>query len=421
MGTTGQKAGAEVTIDAQRLWQRHMDMAKIGATVRGGVNRQAFSPEDGHARQLLVAWARELDFAVSMDAIGNLFIRREGLDASLAPILTGSHLDTQPTGGKFDGAYGVLAGFEVLEALYRADVTTRRPIEVVVWSNEEGSRFQPGCMGSSVFVGEKQLPELLGVRDRDGMSLGEALPATLAATSDLMPRPAGFAVAAYIEAHIEQGPLLEAAARPIGVVTGIQGMHRYTVEVLGEEAHAGTAPLKTRKDALKAATAMVGALEAVMADETDTVRFTIGRFEVQPGSPNTVPGRAFFTIDFRHPEQTVIDQRTRQIAPVCQAHARGCQVTVTRISQVAPTHFGPAIPTLVGQHAARLGFPYMEIFSGAGHDAMYMARVCPTGMIFVPCEKGISHNEAENARPDDLAAGAQVLAACLVELANRAP
>jgi N-carbamoyl-L-amino-acid hydrolase len=411
---------AEITaaIDEQRLWERHMAMAKIGATPRDGVNRQAFSPEDGQARQLLVAWARELGFEVSIDAIGNLYVRRPGTDPQATPVLTGSHLDSQPTGGKFDGAYGVLAGFEALQALQQARVNTRRPVEVVVWSNEEGSRFQPGCMGSAVFTGKRHLHDLCTVTDRHGVTVGEALQATLAATPDLPHRPLGFPVAAYLEAHIEQGPLLEAAGVPIGVVTGIQGSHRYTVDVLGEEAHAGTAPLRTRKDALKAAAAMVGALEVAMADDTDTVRFTVGRFEVHPGSPNTVPGRVFFTIDFRHPQPAVIERLTRQIEPVCQAHARGCQVTVTRISNVSPTHFGPEVVNLVRQHAAALGFRHMDVFSGAGHDAMYLATVCPTGMIFVPCEKGVSHNEAEHARPADLAAGARVLAACLVDLSE---
>jgi N-carbamoyl-L-amino-acid hydrolase len=274
-------------------------------------------------------------------------------------------------------------------------------------------------MGSAVFVGQQQLSEVLTVTDKDGLSLDVALRATLAATPDLLPRALGFPAAAYIEAHIEQGPLLEAANCPIGVVTGIQGSHRYTVEVLGEEAHAGTAPLKLRKDAFKAAVAMVGALEVVMADATDTVRFTVGRFEVFPGSPNTVPGRVFFTIDFRHPEPAVIARLTSQIAPVCQAYARGCQARVTQISNVAPTHFTAEIPTLVRHYATQLGFHHMDVFSGATHDAMHLAYACPTGMIFVPCERGVSHNEAENAQPADLAAGTRVLAACLVDLANR--
>lgn len=206
---------------------------------------------------------------------------------------------------------------------------------------------------------------------------------------------------------------------PIGIVTGIQGSHRYTVEVIGEEAHAGTAPLKTRKDALKAAAAMVSALEAAMADDTDIMRFTVGRFEMAPGSPNTVPGRVFFTIDFRHPIQETIDRLTAQIEPVCRRHARGCQVRVTQVSQVSPVHFSADRIGTVRQQAANLGLPHMDLFSSAGHDAMHLAAVCPTGMLFVPCEKGISHNEVENARPSDLAAGTQVLTSCLVELANR--
>jgi N-carbamoyl-L-amino-acid hydrolase len=274
-------------------------------------------------------------------------------------------------------------------------------------------------MGSAVFIGKSSLAEILTAADRDGMTVREVLPVTLAATPGLTQRPFGFPVAAYIEAHIEQGPRLEAAGLSIGIVTGIQGLYRYTVEVLGEEAHAGTAPLKTRKDALKAAVAMIAALEEVMADDTDTVRFTVGRFDVAPGSPNVVPSRVFFTIDFRHPEPAVIARLTSQIEPVCRAQARGCQVNVTQISSVAPTHFGPDIANLVRQYAAGLGLQHMDIFSGAGHDAMYLASVCPTGMVFVPCERGINHNEMENARPSDLVAGARVLAACLVDLANR--
>jgi beta-ureidopropionase / N-carbamoyl-L-amino-acid hydrolase len=410
---------AAAAINEQRLWTCHLTLGEVGATPKGGVNRQVFSPEDGRARQLMVHWAREYGFAMSTDAIGNLFIRRPGTDTEAAPVLTGSHLDSQPTGGKFDGAYGVLAGFEALLAMQEAGVVTRRPVELVAWSGEEGSRFQPGCMGSSVFVGRRPLEEVLSSTDWQGTTVREALRATLDCTPDVPQRPLGFAAAAYIEAHIEQGPILEATGHTIGVVTGIQGSRRYTVEVIGAEAHAGTAPLRTRQDALKAAVSMIHALEDVMADNTDTVRFTVGRFDVFPGSPNTVPGRALFSIDFRHPESATIARLTSQIEPVCRAHARGCQVVVTRLSNVAPTHFGAAMVDLIRKHAARLGFPHMDILSGAGHDAMYLHTVCPTGMIFVPCEKGVSHNETENARPADLAAGARVLVECLVELANR--
>ena len=198
MSTTVHTTGVAAAIDERRLWQRHMTMAQIGATPRGGVNRQAFSPEDGRARQLLLAWARELGCTVSIDVIGNLYVRREGTDPTAAPVLTGSHLDSQPTGGKFDGAYGVLAGFEVLEAMQQAGVTTRRPVELVCWSNEEGSRFQPGCMGSSVFTGKRQLNEFLLDTDKDGITVRDALQETLAATPDVTQRALGFEVAAYL-------------------------------------------------------------------------------------------------------------------------------------------------------------------------------------------------------------------------------
>ncbi|GIX45943.1 MAG: Zn-dependent hydrolase [Candidatus Tectimicrobiota bacterium] len=410
-------AALAAAIDEARLWQRHLDMARLGATPGGGVNRQAFSPADGEARRLLIRWAQELGLAASLDPIGNLFIRRPGREPQAEPVLTGSHLDSQPTGGKFDGAYGVLAGFEVLEAMQRCGMETRRPVELVVWSNEEGSRFQPACMGSVAFIGARPLAELLAARDWEGMTAGEALEAMLATLAEVPRRPLGFPVAAYLEAHIEQGPLLEAAGVPIGVVTGVQGLHRYLVEVVGEAAHAGTTPLRQRKDALKAAVSMIHALEGVMADATDTVRFTVGRFDVAPGSPNVVPSRVRFTIDLRHPEAEVLARLGGQIGPLCQAHARGCAVTVTRLSAVPPTRFHPRIVSLVRHWATALGLPHRELLSGAGHDAMHLAAVCPAGMIFVPCAGGISHNEAESARPADLAAGARVLAACLAELA----
>jgi N-carbamoyl-L-amino-acid hydrolase len=406
-------------IDEARLWQRHMAMAQLGARSDGGVNRQALSDEDIAARRTLIGWAAARGFACAVDPIGNLFVRRAGREPDLPPVLTGSHLDSQPTGGKFDGAYGVLAGFEVLEALEDRHLVTRRSIEAVAWTNEEGSRFQPGAMGSAAFVGRMQVAALLDTVDRAGVRLGDALAATLAATPGLAQRALGFPVAAYVEAHIEQGPRLEAERKVIGAVTGIQGSRWFAVEVRGEEAHAGTTPLKVRKDALKAATAMVAALEALMDDPSDIVRFTVGRFEVSPNSPNTVPGRVFFTIDFRHPDPAVLQRLGDRIEPICRAQARGCAVTVTPTFDAPPTHFAPEIVGAVGTAAARLALPHMEIFSGAFHDAKFVAEIAPTGMIFVPCERGISHNPAENAKPSDLAAGARVLAEVLVELADR--
>jgi beta-ureidopropionase / N-carbamoyl-L-amino-acid hydrolase len=406
-------------VDAARLWQRHLEMGQIGATSKGGVNRQALSPEDARARALLMSWAKARGFTAHADAIGNVFIRREGSDPSARPILTGSHLDTQPTGGRYDGAYGVLAGFEVLEALEDGGIKTRRPIELVVWTNEEGSRFQPGAMGSAVFAGHNDLQTMLAVTDRAGVVLKDALAQILAA-APATPRAAlGFPVDGYIEAHIEQGPVLEATGNTIGVVTMIQGARRFTVDVVGEEAHAGTTPRKVRKDALSAAVKIVAALEDLMRDNADIVRFTVGRFEVYPGSPNTVPGRVHFTIDFRHPEAKVVRELGDRVAVVAKANAKGCDVTVTDISYVDPCVFAKPVVDLVRDTAEALALRHMDMPSGAGHDAMHMNALCPTGMIFVPCLRGVSHNESESATADDLAAGCRVLADALLAMANR--
>lgn len=416
MKNSGDVASA---VSESRLWQRHVEMAKIGGTPKGGVNRLALTAEDNRARQLLCAWAKQRNYQVFIDGIGNLFVRRPGTDKDAAPVMSGSHMDTQPTGGRFDGMYGVLAAFEALEALDDAGVETKRPIEAVAWTNEEGSRFQPGTMGSAVFAGMKSLETCLGVVDSTGVSFGEALKGSLAATPEAVQRPFKIAVSGYVEAHIEQGPRLEIAGKPIGVVTGIQGSRWFTIEVTGDEAHAGTTPLAVRKDAFSAAVAMVQALQELMEDPTDTVRFTIGRFEVMPGSPNTVPGKVLFTIDFRHPEDEVIARLGDQVEPICKALAGPCGVTVTETSRHPSTWFDRKIVDMVARATDALELPKMELFSGAGHDARCMQPLCPTGMIFVPCAGGVSHNEAEDASPSDLAAGARVLASVLRELADK--
>ena len=419
MEAKAEALAAAAAVDEARLWSRQMAMAEIGATAKGGVNRAALSDEDRRARKLMVEWAGDLGFEVTTDDIANLYIRRPGRQADATPVVTGSHLDSQPRGGKFDGSYGVIGGFEALEAIARAGVETARPIDLVAWTNEEGGRFQPGAMGSAVFAGVLRLEDQLGLVDLQGVTLEDALAETLASTPGLPHRPFGHPFAAYVEAHIEQGPRLENEGLTIGAVTGIQGLHWFTVEVSGEEAHAGTTPLKSRKDALKAAVAMVHALEELMADESDTVRFTVGRFECHPGSPATVPSRTLFTIDFRHPDPAVIARIRPNIEPVCQTNARGCAVSVRPTIDNAPLQFDPALIDMVEGYAETLGHPVMRMPSGAGHDAGHINHLCPTGMIFVPCERGVSHNEAENATPADLAAGARTLAACLVDLANQ--
>jgi beta-ureidopropionase / N-carbamoyl-L-amino-acid hydrolase len=405
-------------ISESRLWQRHMEMARIGAIPGNGVNRPALSDEDIVARKLLLGWARARNFQIALDAIGNLFVRRPGSDPTAAPVMTGSHMDSQPRGGRFDGIYGVLAGLEALEAIDEAGIQTRRPIELVAWTNEEGGRFQPCTMGSSVYTGARKLEDFLEVRDDAGTVLREALAKTLAATPEATERALNAPVAAYIEAHIEQGPLLERENKTVGVVTGIQGLRWFNVEVSGKTDHAGTTPLALRKDAVRDAVAIINAITELAHDPTDTVRFTVGRMLVTPNSPNSVASHVLFSVDLRHHDPATIDRLGKSVAPLAKATARQCTVKVTPTLHDDPCVFDPGVVAAIERAAGELNLPHMRLPSGASHDANYMARVCPTGMIFVPCEKGISHNEAENASASDLAAGARVLAAALLELAN---
>jgi N-carbamoyl-L-amino-acid hydrolase len=413
------RAAVVQAVRQERLWQRLMEIATIGATGRGGVNRQALTPEDTAARQRLLAWAAQRGFSASVDAIGNVFIRRAGHEATASPVLAGSHLDTQPTGGNFDGIYGVLAAFEVLEALSDAGVTTTRPLDVVVWMNEEGARFQPTTMGSAVFAGALPLATALATTDTAGISVAQALAESLQRLGVPEQRALYFPMAAYLEAHIEQGPILEAAHHTLGIVSGIQGLRWFRIEVTGEEAHAGTTPRRIRKDAFVAAVRMVTALQELLYDAADTVRFTVGRFEVAPNSPNTVPGRVLFTIDLRHPEAAVLARLGDQVEAVCRAQAQGCSVVVTETLHSPPVEFDPAIRDLLRNAATRQALAHMDMVSGATHDAKYMADLCPSGMLFVPCRGGVSHNEAEYAAPADLAAGTKILAEVMLELANR--
>ena len=411
-------------IDRERLWQRHMAMAEIGATGRGGIDRQALGPADIEARRLFCGWARRRGFTLEVDAIGNLFVRRPGRgmprpDAALAPAMAGSHLDSQPAGGNFDGVYGVLAGLEVLEALEDAGIDTLRPVDVAVWTNEEGSRFQPTTMGSAVHAGAMALETALDVRDGAGTTVREALAQTLAAMPEAGRRPLGAPVGAYVEAHIEQGPVLESEGRTIGVVSGIQGLRWFRVEVEGQPGHAGTVPMAARRDALSAAVAMVRALEASMRDPEDRVRFTVGRFETRPNSPNTIPGGVTFTIDFRHPDEDVLTRLGDRVAEICEAHAGACEVAVTQTMESRPTAFDRGVVDAVRSAADSLGLRHRDMVSGATHDAKWLAGMAPAGMIFVPCAGGVSHAEEEWADAEDLAAGARVLAEVLAGLADR--
>lgn len=410
-------------IDSQRLWDSLMTLAGIGATDKGGVCRLALTDLDRQARDRFCRWAHEAGCTLRIDAIGNLFARREGHDPALPAVATGSHIDTQPTGGKFDGNYGVLAGLEVLRTLNDHGIRTLAPVEVCVWTNEEGSRFVPVMMGSGVWAGAFTLEHALSAADREGVTVRQALQAigqagpAPAAVSDGAPR-----FAAYFEAHIEQGPVLEASGRTIGVVTGALGQRWYDVVVTGREAHAGPTPMDLRRDALQAATRLMQQVDAIARAEAPHARGTVGYVDVFPNSRNTIPGRVTFTVDFRHTDDAGLQRMDAALRAAVQAlqGARGVQVALDPVVYFPPAPFTPELVARVRAAAERQRLSHQDIVSGAGHDAVYVARQSPTAMIFVPCKDGISHNEIEDAQPEHLAAGAQVLLEALLETAGRA-
>ncbi|MBM3406420.1 MAG: hydantoinase/carbamoylase family amidase [Betaproteobacteria bacterium] len=408
-------------VSEQRLWDRHMTLARHGATSRGGVNRQALSAEDIEARRTMIGWARGIGCSAFGDALGNFFIRLEGSRPELAPVLTGSHLDSQPTGGKFDGVYGVLAGFEVLQAIRDSGLVPVRSVEVVSWMNEEGSRFAPGMMGSAGFAGARTLTEILSVRDAGQQSVAEALAELARALPDLPSRPLRTPVHSYIEAHIEQAPVLEARRLPIGIVTGIQGKRTFRATVTGEESHAGTTPHRRRRDALLSATGMVQALEKLCFDPQDITRFTVGMFRVEPNAPSVIPAKVVFSIDIRHESSQRLIELGDAVLPLCSAHAGPCDVRVEELSTAMSLEFPESIRSDIEKAAARLGLGHMRLLSAAGHDARYLNDHCETGMIFIPCLKGVSHHESESATAADLAAGARVLAEVVWARANDLP
>jgi N-carbamoyl-L-amino-acid hydrolase len=405
-------------VDANRLWQRHMELARFGATEKGGVNRQALSQEEIDARAQLVRWGVALGLEPSVDPIANLFLRLPGRDPSLPAVVIGSHLDSQPTGGKFDGSFGVLAALESVEAIIAAGVRPRRSIEVVSWTNEEGSRFAPGMMGSAVFTGARRLEQVGGVADASGVTVAAALATVLAAEAHLPRRNLSGPIAGYLEGHIEQGPILEQENKTIGIVTGMQGKRTMRVEIDGEESHAGTTRRSRRRDALVSAVDVVQALQNAMWDAEDVTRFTIGMFSVAPNAPSVVPGRVVFSIDLRHPDAAALLSLGNEIPEICAHSAGRCRITVRELLHEPPLEFPRRVRNLLAAVAGNLGFPARAIASGAGHDARYLHYVCPTGMIFIPCEHGISHNEAESASKRDIAAGARVLAEAVFTLAD---
>ncbi|MDD1151592.1 Zn-dependent hydrolase [Pseudomonas sp. TNT2022 ID357] len=404
-------------INGQRLWASLMAMAEIGATARGGSCRLALSAEDQAGRELFAHWCTEAGMTLSVDPIGNLFARRPGSDPHAAPVMMGSHLDTQPEGGRFDGVYGVLAGLEVLRTLNDLGVQTRKPLELVVWTNEEGARFTPAMFGSAVFTGIMSLDAALAVRDADGISVAEALQRTGYAGN----RPLGGAVDAYFEAHIEQGPILEDNAKSIGVVSGGQAIRWLDVQVEGMAAHAGTTPMSLRKDALYGAAQMILAVEQVAADFAPQGLTTVGELSVAKSSRNTIPGRLTFTVDLRHHHDQQIAAMEQQVEERLEriARERGLKVRIDRHWLSPATPFDAECVAAVQQAVDGLGYPQQSIVSGAGHDAILLARYCPTAMVFIPCVGGLSHNEAEDVLPEDVCQGADVLLNAVLARAGR--
>lgn len=407
-------------VDGDRLWQSLMDLAEIGATPKGGVCRIALSDEDKRGRDLVVQWFKEAGLQVRVDAVGNVFGRRAGTDPHARAVATGSHIDTQPTGGKFDGNYGVMAGLEVMRTLNAQGIQTRAPLEVAFWTNEEGTRFTPVMMGSGAFAGVFGAQDMHLQKDGAGISVGEELQRIGylgdVACGDVPNGP----FAAYFEAHIEQGPVLEAYDKPVGVVSGALGQQWYDITVQGMEAHAGPTPMELRHDAMLAAARMVDAVHRIALAETPHGRGTVGHVQVHPNSRNVIPGQVKFSVDLRNLTQKGLDRMDAALHAQLAVLAAQCQCTVevVQVVKFAPCIFHPDCVHSVRQATQRLGYDHMDVVSGAGHDAVYVNQIAPTAMIFVPCKDGVSHNEIEDARPDHLAAGCNVLLHAMLEHAK---
>jgi N-carbamoyl-L-amino-acid hydrolase len=407
----------DFAVDGDRLWHSIMEMAKIGGTEKGGVCRLALTDLDREARDLFVTWCGQVGCTISVDAMGNIFARRSGREDWRRPVMTGSHLDTQPTGGRFDGIYGVMAGLEVMRSLEDRQHRTLAPLELVVWTNEEGSRFAPCMAGSGVFAGVFALDEALVWEDLDGRTIGEELRRIGYAGAR---SAGGHPVAAYLEAHIEQGPILEAEQKTIGVVTGCLGIRWYDVKITGREAHAGPTPMLLRQDALLGAAKVISEVHRIGSAFLPESRSTVGEVHVWPNSRNVIPGEVFLTVDLRHSEKDKLDLMEAQFRSVLETAAKemGLRAELRNVTDLPPQPFAVECLEVVREQVKALGLSHMDIVSGAGQDATYMARIAPTGMIFIPCEGGISHNEKENAAFSDVVAGCNVLLRSLITLAD---
>jgi beta-ureidopropionase / N-carbamoyl-L-amino-acid hydrolase len=411
---------AEMKIDGDRLWASLMEMAKIGATPKGGVCRLTLTDLDKQSRDLFVQWCKQAGCSVKVDQMGNIFARRPGRNNSLAPVGTGSHLDSQPTGGRFDGVYGVLAGLEVIRTLNDHGIETERPVEASVWTNEEGSRFAPAMVGSGVYAGVFSLAYGHSRTDQQGKTIGEELK-RIGYLGDLAVgnRP----VHAFFETHIEQGPILEAEGQTIGVVTDAQGQRWYELTLTGQESHAGPTPMPVRRDALLGAAKVIQLVNEIGLKHAPRAVSTVGMINSYPNSRNVIPGKVFLTVDFRCPDNAELlkmeDELTDGVAKI--AAAGRLEHDLKQIFQYDCVHFDESCVQMVRAGAEALGYSTRNIISGAGHDACYMSKVTPTAMIFVPCIGGISHNEIEDAKPEWIEAGGNVLFRAMLAKANELP
>ncbi len=417
MSTTTHPPALDLRINGERLWNSLMELAQIGATPKGGVCRLTLTDLDKQGRDLVTRWAREAGMSVTIDKIGNVFMRRPGRNNSLPPIMTGSHIDTQPTGGKFDGNYGVLAGLEVVRTLNDHGIETEAPIEVAFWTNEEGSRFVPVMMGSGVFAKAFTLEHAYAATDVDGKTVKDEL-ARIGYIGD--EEPGEHPIGAYFEAHIEQGPVLEDADVTIGVVQGVLGIRWFDCTVTGMEAHAGPTPMALRKDAMQVAARLMQEVVAAAHRHPPHGRGTVGMVHVFPNSRNVIPGRVKFSIDLRNSTDALVDQMVDEVkafAARLQAET-GLGIQIDLVSSYPAQAFHPDCTEAVARAAQALGYSHMPAVSGAGHDAVYTARLAPSGMIFIPCKDGISHNEIEDAQPGHVAAGCNVLLHAMLERAG---
>ncbi|HZH26051.1 MAG TPA: M20 family metallo-hydrolase [Azospirillaceae bacterium] len=397
-----------LNIDPQRLWDTLMETAVIGGTPKGGICRLTLTDLDRQVRDWFKARCEALGCTVTVDEVGNMFALRPGKRPDLPPIAIGSHLDTQPTGGKFDGVLGVLGGLEVLRTLHDLGYETNAPFMLVNWTNEEGSRFAPAMLGSGVYAGVFDRAYADSREDRQGTTFKDAIEA-IGYRGEAKAGSVRFG--AMFELHIEQGPILEAEGKTIGVVTGVQGMRWYEATVKGREAHTGSTPMHLRKNALVGAARLIEAVDRIAHDHAPSAVGTVGLVEVKPNSRNVIPGEVFFTIDFRHPEDATLDRMEAALAKAMETIPAelGLEVDWKRIWDSPAVRFDPDCIQAVRAGAEKAGYPTREMVSGAGHDAAYIARIAPTTMIFVPCAGGLSHNEEESTSFDECAAGAQVL------------